>query len=144
MLTAISHPNHLCKRLAKAAAITAIALMSFSTLAAEGGYSTEKTAVPLEQQYWGHKTPQMNTQSQIIDVRKGKTGNWVTLEGSLISKTGDEQYRLRDFSGEMEVRIPQQAWQGYHFDAVDVVRITGRVSGAGDTATVDVARVDKP
>ncbi|WP_278495620.1 hypothetical protein [Pantoea vagans] len=49
MLTVISHPKHLCHRLAKAAGMTAIALMSFSALTAEGGYSTDKTAVPLEQ-----------------------------------------------------------------------------------------------
>jgi len=70
----------------------------------------------------------LNTQSQIIDVPQGKTGSWVTLVGRLISKIGEEQYRLRDMSGMMDVRIPQKAWQGYHFDAVDVVRITGRVT----------------
>lgn len=69
---------------------------------------------------------------------------WVTLEGNVISQQQDEWYTFRDPTGTIKVRIPQKVWNGQHFDAQDLVRVSGLVSHENGAARLDVGVISKP
>ncbi|MDW5500035.1 MULTISPECIES: YgiW/YdeI family stress tolerance OB fold protein [Enterobacterales] len=120
------------------------AALTPAAFAAEGGFDADKEPAPLEQQYAGHKVEQDNAQAQTNSIRDLWEGAWVTLEGNIISKGSDDWYVFRDQTGTINVRISQEAWLGQHFNAVDLVRVSGRVSGKGENTTVSIERVRKP
>ncbi|AUY12856.1 hypothetical protein C3414_25585 [Serratia sp. SSNIH2] len=127
--------------------ITGMLLTSFiaiPALAAQGGFSAEKEPVATERMYAGHKVQQENGQSRIQAVSSMHEGAWVTLEGNVISQQQDEWYTFRDPTGTIKVRIPQKVWNGQHFDAQDLVRVSGQVVHLSSTATISVERISKP
>ncbi|WP_141685968.1 YgiW/YdeI family stress tolerance OB fold protein, partial [Serratia marcescens] len=124
--------------------ITGMLLTSFiaiPALAAQGGFSAEKEPVATERMYAGHKVQQENGQSRIQAVSSMHEGAWVTLEGNVISQQQDEWYTFRDPTGTIKVRIPQKVWNGQHFDAQDLVRVSGQVVHLSSTATISVERI---
>lgn len=70
-------------------------------------------------------------------------GAWVTLEGNVISQQ-DEWYTFRDPTGTIKVRIPQKVWNGQHFDAQDLVRVSGQVIHENGATSLDVGVISKP
>ena len=126
--------------------VTGMLLISFiaiPVLAAQGGFSAEKEPAATERMYAGHKIQQENGQSRIQAVSSMHKGAWVTLEGNVISQQ-DEWYTFRDPTGTIKVRIPQKVWNGQHFDAQDLVRVSGQVSHENDGSILDVAVISKP
>jgi uncharacterized protein (TIGR00156 family) len=73
-----------------------------------------------------------------------REGAWVTLEGNVISQQQDEWYTFRDPTGTIKVRIQQKVWNGQHFDAQDLVRVSGQVSHENGSTILDVAVISKP
>lgn len=127
--------------------VTGMLLTSFiaiPALAAQGGFSAEKEPVATERMYAGHKVQQENGQSRIQAVSSMHEGAWITLEGNVISQQQDEWYTFRDPTGTIKVRIPQKVWNGQHFDAQDLVRMSGQVVHPSSTATISVERISKP
>jgi hypothetical protein len=47
-------------------------------------------------------------------------------------------------TGTIKVRIPQKVWNGQHFDAQDLVRVSGPVSHENDGSILYVAVISKP
>ena len=127
--------------------ITGMLLTSFiaiPALAAQGGFSAEKEPVATERMYAGHKVQQENSQSRIQIVSSMHEGAWITLEGNVVSQQQDEWYTFRDPTGTIKVRIPQKVWNGQHFDAQDLVRVSGPVSHENDGSILYVAVISKP
>ncbi|HDZ2688401.1 TPA: NirD/YgiW/YdeI family stress tolerance protein [Klebsiella pneumoniae] len=127
--------------------VTGVLLTSFiaiPALAAQGGFSAEKEPVVTEHMYAGHKVQQENSQSRIQIVSSMHEGAWITLEGNVVSQQQDEWYTLRDPTGTIKVRIPQKVWNGQHFDAQDLVRVSGPVSHENDGSILYVAVISKP
>ena len=127
--------------------VTGMLLTSFTAipaLAAQGGFSAEKEPVATERMYAGHKVQQENGQSRIQAVSSMHKRAWVTLEGNVISQQQDEWYTFRDPTGTIKVRIPQKVWNGQHFDAQDLVRVSGLVSHENGAARLDVGVISKP
>ncbi|EPK8133219.1 TPA: NirD/YgiW/YdeI family stress tolerance protein, partial [Klebsiella pneumoniae] len=112
--------------------------------AAQGGFSAEKEPVVTEHMYAGHKVQQENSQSRIQIVSSMHEGAWITLEGNVVSQQQDEWYTFRDPTGTIKVRIPQKVWNGQHFDAQDLVRVSGPVSHENDGSILYVAVISKP
>ncbi|HCB2314111.1 TPA: NirD/YgiW/YdeI family stress tolerance protein, partial [Klebsiella pneumoniae] len=92
----------------------------------------------------GHKVQQENGQSRIQAVPSMHEGAWITLEGNVISQQQDEWYTFRDPTGTIKVRIPQKVWNGQHFDAQDLVRVSGQVSHENDGSVLNVEVISKP
>ena len=127
--------------------VTGMLLTSFiaiPALAAQGGFSAEKEPVVTERMYAGHKVQQENGQSRIQAVPSMREGAWVTLEGNVISQQQEEWYTFRDPNGTIKVRIQQKVWNGQHFDAQDLVRVSGQVSHENGSTILDVAVISKP
>ncbi len=127
--------------------VTGVLLTSFiaiPALAAQGGFSAEKEPVVTEHMYAGHKVQQENSQSRIQIVSSMHEGAWITLEGNVVSQQQDEWYTFRDPTGTIKVRIPQKVWNGQHFDAQDLVRVSGPVSHENDGSILYVAVISKP
>ncbi|EKY3146476.1 NirD/YgiW/YdeI family stress tolerance protein [Cronobacter sakazakii] len=127
--------------------VTGMLLTSFiaiPALAAQGGFSAEKEPVVTERMYAGHKVQQENGQSRIQAVPSMREGAWVTLEGNVISQQQEEWYTFRDPTGTIKVRIQQKVWNGQHFDAQDLVRVSGKVSHENGSTILDVAVISKP
>ncbi|KVJ11532.1 hypothetical protein AN696_0215420 [Enterobacter asburiae] len=126
--------------------VTGMLLTSFiaiPALAAQGGFSAEKEPVVTERMYAGHKVQQENGQSRIQAVPSMREGAWVTLEGNVISQQQEEWYTFRDPTGTIKVRIQQKVWNGQHFDAQDLVRVSGQVSHENGSTILDVAVISK-
>jgi uncharacterized protein (TIGR00156 family) len=127
--------------------VTGVLLTSFiaiPALAAQGGFSAEKEPVATERMYAGHKVQQENGQSRIQAVSSMHEGAWITLEGNVISQQQDEWYTFRDPTGTIKVRIAQKVWNGQHFDAQDLVRVSGQISHKNGVSTLDVEIISKP
>ena len=127
--------------------VTGMLLTSFiaiPALAAQGGFSAEKEPVVTERMYAGHKVQQENGQSRIQAVPSMREGAWVTLEGNVISQQQEEWYTFRDPTGTIKVRIQQKVWNGQHFDAQDLVRVSGQISRENGTTSVNVEVIKKP
>ena len=127
--------------------VTGVLLTSFiaiPALAAQGGFSAEKEPVAAERMYSGHKVQQENGQSRIQAVSSMHEGAWITLEGNVISQQQDEWYTFRDPTGTIKVRIAQKVWNGQHFDAQDLVRVSGQISHKNGVSTLDVEIISKP
>ena len=127
--------------------VTGVLFTSFiaiPALVAQGGFSAEKEPVVTEHMYAGHKVQQENSQSRIQIVSSMHEGAWITLEGNVVSQQQDEWYTFRDPTGTIKVRIPQKVWNGQHFDAQDLVRVSGPVSHENDGSILYVAVISKP
>lgn len=127
--------------------VTGVLLTSFiaiPALAAQGGFSAEKEPVVTEHMYAGHKVQQENSQSRIQIVSSMHEGAWITLEGNVVSQQQDEWYTFRDPTGTIKVRIPQKVWNGQHFDAQDLVRVSGQVIHENGATSLDVGVISKP
>ncbi|KLP31088.1 bacterial OB fold family protein [Enterobacter roggenkampii] len=127
--------------------ITGMLLTSFiaiPALAVQGGFSAEKEPVATERMYAGHKVQQENSQSRIQAVSSMYEGAWITLEGNVISQQQDEWYTFRDPTGTIKVRIPQKVWNGQHFDAQDLVRVSGQISRENGDTILSVEVIKKP
>ncbi|EIM8481748.1 NirD/YgiW/YdeI family stress tolerance protein [Serratia marcescens] len=120
------------------------ALITLPALAAEGGFSAEKEPVAAERMYAGHKFQQENSQSRIQGVQAMREDAWVTLEGNVISQQQEEWYTFRDPTGTIKVRIPQKVWNGQHFDAQDLVRVSGQISHENGTTSLNAEVIKKP
>ena len=126
--------------------VTGVLLASFiviPALAAQGGFSAEKEPVATERMYAGHKVQQENSQSRIQAVPSMHEGAWITLEGNVIRQQ-EEWYTFRDPTGTIKVRIPQKVWNGQHFDAQDLVRVSGQISRENGTTSLNVEVIKKP
>ena len=118
--------------------------IAIPALAAQGGFSAEKDPVATERMYAGHKVQQENSQSRIQAVPSMHEGAWITLEGNVISQQQEEWYTFRDPTGTIKVRIPQKVWNGQHFDAQDLVRVSGQISRENGATSLNVEVIKKP
>lgn len=126
--------------------ITATILLTLAcpVMSQEGGYKTGEKAPPAHKQDAGYKGTEDTTENQVKALQNLKEGSWVTLEGNLIEKDAPDRYTFRDKTGTLTVLIRQPVWKDRTFDASDLVRISGRVSGQGKNITISVERLDEP
>ena len=136
--------SHIRRQFVNVTGVLLASSIAIPALAAQGGFSAEKDPVATERMYAGHKVQQENSQSRIQAVSSMHEGAWITLEGNVISQQQEEWYTFRDPTGTIKVRIPQKVWNGQHFDAQDLVRVSGPVSHENDGSILYVAVISKP
>lgn len=130
--------SHIRRQFVNVTGVLLASSIAIPALAAQGGFSAEKDPVATERMYAGHKVQQENSQSRIQAVSSMHEGAWITLEGNVISQQQEEWYTFRDPTGTIKVRIPQKVWNGQHFDAQDLVRVSGQISRENGTTSVNV------
>ena len=129
--------SHIRRQFVNVTGVLLASSIAIPALAAQGGFSAEKDPVATERMYAGHKVQQENSQSRIQAVSS-------MHEGNVISQQQEEWYTFRDPTGTIKVRIPQKVWNGQHFDAQDLVRVSGQISRENGTTSVNVEVIKKP
>lgn len=61
----------------------------------------------------------------VKDLAKQPDDAWVTLQGKLVSQIGHDKYMFSDGSGEIQVEIDKNVWNGMNAGPNDTVKITG-------------------
>lgn len=121
------------------------ALLSFSALAAdEGGFKAGETPPPPGKQDAGYKGSEDTGQSTTASIRDSRENAWVTLEGNIIKKESGDRYQFRDKTGTIIIMAPKAVFDGKEYDAQDLVRVSGNVSGKGDNTMLHVKRMEEP
>ncbi len=67
----------------------------------------------------------------------------VTLQGTIQSHIGGENYIFKDASGTIEVEIDNRRWAGQTISATDRVEIFGEVDKDWSSLKIDVKRIRK-
>jgi uncharacterized protein (TIGR00156 family) len=67
----------------------------------------------------------------------------VTLQGTIQSHIGGENYIFKDASGTVEVEIDNRRWAGQTISATDRVEIFGEIDKDWNSLTIDVKRIRK-
>ncbi|KOC90483.1 YgiW/YdeI family stress tolerance OB fold protein [Winslowiella iniecta] len=124
--------------------IALLTVFSFSTHAEEGGFKAGETAPPPHQQDAGYKGTEDTRENTINKVRDLNQDAWVTLEGNIIQHKQGESYLFRDKTDTIEIKVPQKVWKGKEFEADELVRISGRVQGKGESTVINVERLGEP
>ncbi|HEX6983498.1 MAG TPA: NirD/YgiW/YdeI family stress tolerance protein [Balneolaceae bacterium] len=68
-------------------------------------------------------------------------GSFVTLEGFIVKNLGDEHYLFQDETGEIQVEIDDEVWQGQEVNPDTKVQIQGEVDEDLTSVTIEVERV---
>ncbi|MBE6445562.1 MAG: NirD/YgiW/YdeI family stress tolerance protein [Alphaproteobacteria bacterium] len=68
----------------------------------------------------------------------------VILEGTITSNLGDETYIFTDSTGNINVEIDDEEWNGISPSAQDIIMIQGEVDKDGNLVEIDVEEVMLP
>lgn len=107
---------------------TFIILLSLPALAATGGgFDPSETPPPPHKQDSGIKGSEDAKESTVKTVITSDKNTWVTLEGNIIKKTGEEHYTFRDKTGSITIILKDDKWNGQKVTPKDLVSISGRL-----------------
>jgi uncharacterized protein (TIGR00156 family) len=101
-----------------------------------GGYTGAAVAGP------GGFTGPLNVAS-VEHAKTLKDDAKVTLQGTIQSHIGGENYVFKDASGTIEVEIDHRRWAGQTVSATDRVEIFGEVDKDWSSVKIDVKRIRK-
>ena len=76
-------------------------------------------------------------------VKSQRNESWVTLQGKLVKRLGEDNYILRDASGEVMVDIDEDAWRGQAVTPSDTIRVSGEVDNDWNEVKVNVETLEK-
>lgn len=68
---------------------------------------------------------------------------WVTLRGNITQRLTDDNYLFKDSTGEIQVDIDHDKWQGQTVSPTDLVEITGEVDKDWNSIEIDVKQIKK-
>jgi uncharacterized protein (TIGR00156 family) len=69
-------------------------------------------------------------------------GNVVMLEGYIVKSLGDEHYLFQDDTGEIQVEIEDEVWQGQEVNRDTKVRIEGVVDEDLTSVNIEVSKIE--
>ncbi|MBU9856499.1 YgiW/YdeI family stress tolerance OB fold protein [Rahnella bonaserana] len=93
-----------------------------------GGFEASETPPPAHKQDSGIKGSEDAKESTIKRVINNDKNTWVTLEGNIIKKTGEEHYTFRDKTGIIPIILKDDKWDGQKVTPKDLVSISGRLT----------------
>lgn len=120
-----------------------IALCSLPALAQNGGFHGDETPPPPDKQQSGFKGSSDAKQVTIAQAKGMKDNAWVTLQGNIAKKIGGEKYLFRDHTGNIEVEIDKDKWNGQDVSPKDLVVISGKLDKDRHGVKVDVEHLLK-
>ncbi|PKH23514.1 TIGR00156 family protein [Enterobacterales bacterium CwR94] len=126
----------------KSAAVLAIvALISTPVLAAQNGGFVDAQGKPQATQ-GGFQGP-AGSKATVAQAKEMKDDSWVTLQGNIVQRVGDEDYTFKDQTGEIRVEIDHKRWNGQTISPNDKVEITGELDKDWNSAEIDVKQIRK-
>ena len=108
-----------------------------------GGFKNDDTPPPQHEQDSGQRGMQDAHTNNVARIKKTQSLNWVTVEGYLIKKTGEDSYIFRDQTGTMDVHIKQSAWNGQEITPADIVSLSGRTEKKGNDIVLNAEQLRK-
>ncbi|MEH2922093.1 YgiW/YdeI family stress tolerance OB fold protein [Samsonia erythrinae] len=128
----------------KAAALLAItALVSTPVLAAQSGGGFVNPETPAVGTHKGGFTDSQSSLTTVEKVKSLRDDSWVTLQGNIEKRIGDENYLFRDSTGTIEVEIDHKRWNGQMVSPTDKVEIQGELDKDFNSVEVDVKQIRK-
>ncbi|WP_075183386.1 YgiW/YdeI family stress tolerance OB fold protein [Pantoea sp. 1.19] len=124
-----------------AAVLAMIALVSTPVFAAQTGGFVDANGKPQATQ--GGFSGPAASRATVAQAKEMKDDSWVTLEGNIVQRVGDEDYTFRDATGEMRVEIDHKRWNGQNVSPTDKVRLTGELDKDFNAVELDVKEVQK-
>ncbi|MGL5029882.1 MAG: NirD/YgiW/YdeI family stress tolerance protein [Aeromonas sp.] len=109
----------------KAITVTALTILTALSLPAFAAYNGPE-----------HKVSVSQVKSQPDDA-------WVTMQGKLVKRLGEDNFMFRDATGEMMVEVDDDAWRGQDISPNDTVKINGEVDKEWNNIKVDVSSLSK-
>ena len=80
----------------------------------------------------------------VAQALKAKDNSYVSLEGSVTKRLGDDDYLFQDNTGTIKVEIDDAVWRNQTINPTDKVRIYGEVDNERfEDATIDVKQLQK-
>lgn len=90
-------------------------------------------------------TPQTSPQAiTIMEAMSMPDDSTVILEGTITSKLGDETYVFTDSTGNINIEIDDEEWNGISPQTDEVIMIQGEVDKDGNLVEIDVEAVMLP
>ncbi|MBU9817544.1 NirD/YgiW/YdeI family stress tolerance protein [Rahnella sp. C60] len=108
-----------------------------------GGFKSDDTPPPPQKQDSGKRGTQDAHENNVANIQKTQSLNWVTIEGYLIKKTGEDTYIFRDKTGTMNVFIKKSAWEGQEITPADLVSLSGRTEKKGHEIVLNAEHLRK-
>jgi len=76
--------------------------------------------------------------NKITDIQEMDDGEMIILQGYIVDRLDDDEFLFRDDTGEIEVEIDDDIWQGQPVDPETEVRIYGEIDIDSRTSSIDV------
>lgn len=127
------------KRVILASILMLSGLPAFS--APGGGFEASETPPPPYKQDSGIKGSEDAKESSVKMVINNHKNTWVTLEGNIIKKTGEEHYTFRDKTGEIAISLKDGKWNGQKVTPKDLVSISGRLTKEKGKNVIQVEQI---
>ena len=109
------------------------AMFSLSAVAApptDGGFDPSAAPPPPHKQLdnvKGADDAHIGSNVKMLTSKPQRENAWVSLEGNIIKKTGDNTYQFRDKTGSIDLMIPHDKWRGHKVKPNTLVNINGHL-----------------
>ena len=84
-----------------------------------------------------------NTTATVQQLSSLADDSRVTLEGKLLSRIDDDEYKFQDSTGTIKVEIENHVWNGLNVTPADKIRIQGKLDKEAFDSSIDVYSVEK-
>ncbi|VEA67082.1 Uncharacterized conserved protein [Serratia plymuthica] len=119
-----------------------IALCSAPVLAQQGGFLDPSAPQTQTAPQGGFSGPSAAL-TTADKVKSMSDDTWVTLQGNIEQRVGDDTYTFRDASGTLTVEIDKKRWNGQTITPKDKVQLEGKVDKGWSSVEVDVKNIKK-
>ncbi|CAM3596669.1 NirD/YgiW/YdeI family stress tolerance protein [Rahnella bruchi] len=123
--------------------LTAFAINTQAMAATGGGFKNDESAPPQHKQDSGQHGTEDTHENNVAKIKHTQSVNWVTVQGYIIKKNGEDSYTFRDKTGTMETHIPATAWDGQEITPADLVSLSGQTQKKGKDIILNAKYVRK-
>lgn len=80
----------------------------------------------------------------VAQALEAKDKSYVSVEGSIVKRLGDDDYLFQDSTGSIKIEIDEDVWQGQNVAPNEKIRITGEVDNDwNEKSSIDVDKLQK-
>ncbi|QWA09637.1 YgiW/YdeI family stress tolerance OB fold protein [Sodalis ligni] len=120
-----------------------IAFFGLPALAQSGGFHGDEPPPPPNKQESGYRGTVDARHTSIASAKRMKTNAWVTLDGHIEKKIGNDKYFFRDATGTVLLEIRGDKWNGQEIKPKDLISISGRLLKDRHGTHINVGRILK-
>ena len=83
------------------------------------------------------------TKTSVVNALKMNHNSYVTIEGNIIKKIGDDKYMFKDNTGSITVEIDNDKWNDITVNSKDKLELSGEIEKKMYSVVLDVDTVKK-